>query len=568
MFGSAFGPPTRRLMEWIYEEGMCDAATRDKDWIRYALLLLGGEEPFSELERVQEVIACFTVTRTKAELFDEAQRRGVILAPVATIADVRSDPHLAARDFWVPASPGDDAVSYPGPFAKFSASPLTYRRRAPHLGEHDAEVRREWLVDHPRRIERSAAPNAAPTRDPRRPLEGIKVLDLSRVYVGPTSTRILADFGATVVKVESSRYVDAGRTQHPMKDGEDGAERSGLFHTANAGKLGLALDVSKPEARAVLKRLIAWADVLVEAFTPHVMRSWGLGYDDVRSLNPSIIYVSSCLCGQWGPHSNVAGYGNLGAAMAGFDALVGWKDREPAGTSGAYTDSTTPAFITSAVLAALEHRERTGEGQHVDLAHVEASLHFLTPVLLEYQVNGRSPVPDGNRDPGMAPHGMFPCAGPDRWIAIAVQDDGQWRGLCVAMGRPDLAADQRYASLQGRKCHEDELERELARWTATQAAERLQDALIAHGVAAHVGATIDDVWTDPQLRHRGYYVPVQHQNLGQVVVESSRVLLSRTPSEIRAPGPTYGQDAHRVLSEILGLSEAEIADLAGSGVLE
>jgi crotonobetainyl-CoA:carnitine CoA-transferase CaiB-like acyl-CoA transferase len=399
-------------------------------------------------------------------------------------------------------------------------------------------------------------------------LAGLKVLDLSWVFVGPSSIRPLADYGATVVRVESAQRVDNIRTLSPMKDGQHGPERSAPYHTTNAGKLGLALNLAKPEAREVVKRLAQWADVLAESFTPKAMRAWGLHYDVLRELNPRLIYVSTCLGGQWGPYSHFAGYGTQGASLAGFNIICGWPDRAPAGAAGPYTDYITPPFITSTILAALEERERTGAGQHIDISQMEASIHFLAPALLDYEVNGHILEPDGNRDPAMAPHGVFRCAGDERWVAIAVQDDAQWRVLCEVMHQSDLAADQRYATLAGRKRHEDAIEREIEQWTASRSAEQVQDELIARGIAAHVVSNADDIHNDPQFRHRDHYVTVRHPELGEIIVENSRFRLSRTPAQITRPGPVYGQDADFVLSQILGLSSDEITDLAVAGALE
>lgn len=562
-FGSAMGPATRRLMEWIFEEGMCDQETRDKDWIGYGELLLSGKEPLSELKRVAETIARFTATKTKSELFEGAQRRGVLLSIVATMADVRHDHHLEARGFWVPASPSEQSVLYPGPFAKLAASPISFRRRAPRLGEHNEEI----LEQAPQR--QSPQGVVPPTNTPAmRPLEGLKVVDLSWVLVGPSSTRMLSDYGATVVRIESSKRVDNLRTLRPMKDGQFGVERGGMYYSVNAGKLGLTLDLSKPEAREIVKRLAQWADVLVESFTPKVMKNWGLDYSVLRELNPRLIYAATCMGGQWGPYSLFAGYGGQGAAMAGFNNLYGWTDRPPAGPAGPYTDYVVPPFITSAILAALEHRERTGLGQLIDIAQIEVPLHFLAPALLDYEVNGNITQASGNRDPHMAPHGVFRCSGEERWVAIAVQNDEQWRAICAAMDRPDLVRDARFGTLEGRQSHEDEIEQQIGDWTQGLSAEAVQQQLIARGVPAHIVSDGNDLYDDPQLRHRGHYVTATQRELGEVVLENSRFTLTRTPAEVNRPGPSYGQDTFYVLTSILKLSDEEVADLAEAGALE
>src|SRR5262249_21678413 len=245
--------------------------------------------------------------------------------------------------------------------------------------------------------------------------------------------------------------------------------------------------------------------------------------------------------------------------LAGFYHLCGWKDRPSAGPQGAYTDYVTPKFILAAVIASLDYRDRTGLGQHIDIAQMEAPVHFLTPALLDYEVNGHVIQADGNRSDEMAPHGVFPCLGTDRWVAIAVEDDEQWLALCSVVDMPELAADVRLRSLGGRKSREDELERRIGEWTAAHTAEEVQKRLIAAGVPAHVVATAEDLKEDPQLRHRNHYVPVEHPEFGRIIVEDARFKLSRTPARIESAGPAFGQDAWHVLTDILGYSDEEAA---------
>ncbi|HLZ71587.1 MAG TPA: CoA transferase, partial [Dehalococcoidia bacterium] len=424
LFGGLLGPFTARLLAWMCEEGFVDEATRDKDWIGYTVLLLNGQEPVSELHRVAAAIERFTRTRTKAELFAEAQRRHLLIVPIATTADLVHGAQLNARDFWQPGAgnqgtgnrtnaplsiadraPRDgkpwrgaggeatpEAAVYPGPFAKFSATPIQYRRAAPRLGEHNAEIFSNQPTPQPpplQFLERGPGGEAAA-------LAGLKILDFTWVFAGPMGVRPLADYGATVVHVESAVRPDILRTNVPFKDNVPGIERGGGYANVSAGKLGLTLNLSKAEALAVVRRLVAWADVVVENFSPKAMRNWGLDYAALRQINPEIIMVSTCLNGQTGPEAGLAGFGTMGAMIAGFGELAGWPDKDPAGPFLAYTDYVSPRYIASAILAALDHRRRTGEGQYIDLSQVEAALHFLTPALLDYTVNGRITRRAGN----------------------------------------------------------------------------------------------------------------------------------------------------------------------------
>jgi benzylsuccinate CoA-transferase BbsF subunit len=289
-------------------------------------------------------------------------------------------------------------------------------------------------------------------------LDDVKILDFTWVLAGPSATRVLADHGATVVRIESSRRIDTARTLAPFRDGVPGAERSSIFHNTNAGKLMVTLDPTRPAGREVVLDLVRWADVVTESFKPGVMRGWGLDWPALRAVKPDLVMLSTCLMGQTGPWASFAGYGNLAAAVSGFSNLGGWPDRPPAGPFSAYTDYVSPRFIAVAVLAALEHRRRTGEGQYVDLSQAEASLHFLGPALLDFEVNGVVPERVGNRDPDLVPHGVYPAAGDDRWVAVVVDGDAAFRGLCDAMDRPELAHDARFATAAARRDHEAELD--------------------------------------------------------------------------------------------------------------
>jgi crotonobetainyl-CoA:carnitine CoA-transferase CaiB-like acyl-CoA transferase len=401
-----------------------------------------------------------------------------------------------------------------------------------------------------------------------RALEGIKVLDLTWVVVGPSAVRALADYGATVVKVETGTRVDTARTAGPFLNGQPGPESSACFNNYNAGKYGLLLNLSIPESRGVLERLVKWADVMAENFTPHVMRRWGLDYETVSKINPSIVYLSASMTGQHGPFSKLAAIGNVGAAVGGFTNIVGWPDRPPVGPGGAYTDYVASKYISISLLAALEYRERTGKGQHIDLAQSETAVHFLAPAYLDYQASGRLPQQVGNRSHQFAPHGVFACAGQDQWIAIAVEDEMQWRALATLIARPDLRADPALETATGRRERDAEIAAAIEAWTSEQEPLAAQQALIERGIPAHALLDTAMAVADPQLNHRQHFVRTPHDVWGELVIENARFRLDRTPPQIPAAGPTFGQHNHTVLTEFLGLSDDEIAELAAQGVFE
>ncbi|MGI8926949.1 MAG: CaiB/BaiF CoA transferase family protein [Tepidiformaceae bacterium] len=564
LFGTVIGPFTRRLMEWMHAEGFADEATRDKDWIAYAAQLLSGEEPLSELERCTQLLASFVATKTKQELVQEARRRTLLIVPVSTAADVAGSRQLAAREYWADIEHPElgRTVRYAGAFAKFSGAPLSPRRRPPLPGEHSREVFAEW--SGAQRPPTARAANSAP----RPALEGVKIVDFTWVVAGPFGLRPLADFGASVIHIESATRVDAIRTYAPFKDGVPGLERSAQYANVNAGKLGLTLNLAKPEAREVVRRLATWADIVVENYSPKAMKNWGLGYEDLSAINPRLIMLSTCLNGQTGPEAMVAGFGTMGAALSGFHEITGWPDRPPAGPFVAYTDYIAPRFIAIGLLAALEHRRRSGVGQQIDMSQVEAAVPFLGPALLDYTVNGRVLTRRGNDSDEHAPHGAYPCAGEGRWLAVACGSEAQWRALCGVLGHPEWAEDARFVNLASRQANRAALDEAIGAETAGRAVEELEAALQAVGVPAHRATNSADALADPQLAHRGHFVHVEHPELGRVAVEGSRLLLSRTPAAVSGHAPLMGEHNERVLRDILGMSEGDVVELVAAGALE
>ena len=363
------------------------------------------------------------------------------------------------------------------------------------------------------------------------PLTGVKILDFMWAIAGPGSTRMLADYGATVVRVETSHRFDATRTVGPFQNGRPGAESSGLFYNMNAGKHPFSIDLSKPEGREVILDLVRWADVVTESFSPKAMRAWGLDYEALRQVKPNIIMLSTCLMGQTGPMAKFAGFGNLAAAIVGFTDLAGWPDRRPAGPFGAYTDYIAPSFNASAILAALEYRSRTGQGQLIDLSQGEAALHFLGPALLDTRLNERKRQRDGNRDHNYAPHGVYPTIGTDRWVAIAVTSDEQWRGLCTIMGRTDLLTDTRFATKATENLRtEMSWTNTFTAWTKDKDKFALEAALQKAGVPASAVRT--------QCRNS----PRTHNSC---IASTSCNLITPSLARLRSKGHASGCHAHQ-----------------------
>ncbi len=403
------------------------------------------------------------------------------------------------------------------------------------------------------------------------PLENVKICDFMWVMAGPASTRILADYGATVVRIESPTRIDTARTLQPYLDNKLGPDSSGLFANCNAGKFGISLDLANPNSREVAHDLVRWADVVTESFSPKAMRGWGFDYESLRKINPRIIMLSSCLMGQTGPLAKIAGFGNMAAAISGFHNLTGWPDRPPAGVFGAYTDYVAPRFTAMALLAALDYRRRTGEGQYIDQSQAECAIHFLGPAILDYTVNARIGERVGNADPVFAPHGVYQTAPQDQddddWVAIVCRDDEDWRRLCTAMKNETLARDLRFAIAAGRREHRNTIDSSIAAWTRTLDAAAIESLLQSHNVPSHQVQNSKAAYRDPQLIHRRHFVALEHPTLGKFTVEGPRAKLSRTPATVYRAAPILGQDNQHVLEKILNYDETKISELASSGAL-
>ena len=398
-------------------------------------------------------------------------------------------------------------------------------------------------------------------------LADVKVLDLMWAIAGPAATRVLADYGATVVRVETGKRPEICRTVAPWRELPPGPESAVLFHNMNVGKLMMTLDLGNPAAREIVLDLVRWADVVTEAYSPGTMRALGLDYAALRAVKPDVIMLSTCLMGQTGPLATYAGFGNLAASITGFGNLCGWPDRPPAGPFGAYTDYLAPRFSLAALLAALDHRRRTGEGQHLDLAQGEAAIHFLGPAMLDYTVNGRVQTPAGNDDAVAAPHGVYPTAGDDRWIAIAVRSERELAGLAAAIGRPELADDRRFANREDRVAHRRELDAIVSAWTSEHDGAEAEARLQAAGVPAGVVQRSRDLLADPQLRHRRFFRPLTHTEMGEVPYEGHQFRIRDYDNGPLAPAPCLGEHSIQVLQEVLGFSDEDLARVAASGAL-
>lgn len=406
-------------------------------------------------------------------------------------------------------------------------------------------------------------------QSPRRLFQSLKVADFSWAVVGPLSAKYLADYGATVVRVESITRPDALRIMEPFRDNITGVNRSGFFANHNTNKYGLALNLNHPRAKEITPRLISWADVLLESFAPGVKERWGLTYEEVRQINPEIIMLSTSNQGQTGPHAQHPGYGTQLQSLAGITFMTGWPDREPNPPFGAYTDYLAHRYSVTSLVSALIYRKKTGRGQYIDLSQYEACIHFYSPLLMDFFANGRIAQRQGNCCGYAAPHGAFRCRGEERWCVIAVFTDEEWQSLCRVMEKPELATDPRFATLLTRKKNETELERVVEEWTLHFTPEELMLSLQGAGVPAGVVQNGQDlVDRDPQLKYRGHYQKLQHLEMGECNYDRLPFRLSKTTDEMKRAAPCLGQDTEKVCCQFLGLPEEKFVELLNEGVFE
>jgi benzylsuccinate CoA-transferase BbsF subunit len=398
---------------------------------------------------------------------------------------------------------------------------------------------------------------------------GLNIVAFSWAMVGSLTMKFFADHGATVIRIESARRPCVSRMSAPYKDGKPGLNRSGYFNHFSANMYSMALNMAHPLALGIAKRLVAQADVVSENFTPGVIEKWGLGYDELVKIKPDVIMLRQSGFGSKGPYRDLAAFGMILAAVVGIPNFIGWPDREPLPVGvGAYTDCISPRFAAAALIAALDHRDKTGRGQLIELAQFETGLSFILPAILDFVANGREPVRSGNASPYAAPHGVYPCKGEDAWCSIAVFNDEQWARLCRAIGTPGYAADTRFATLLKRKKHETALDAVIAEWTGGLTSDEVMTRLQAAGVPAGVVKNAAGLYSDPQLRQRNLLWRLPHSEVGPFTCLGASFELSDTPARPCMASPCLGEHTAYVCTEVLKMSDDEFTGLLAEGVFE
>lgn len=399
------------------------------------------------------------------------------------------------------------------------------------------------------------------------PFKGIKIADFSWSIVGPLATKCLSDYGATVVKIESVHHPDLARRMAPYAEGKSGLERAATFAMYNTSKYSMALNLTHSKAIGVAKELIAWSDIVVETFRPQVMESMGLGWDVIRDIRPNIIMARGSLHGQTGPFSRQPGYGTMMQALTGLVHATGWQDRPPAGFSVPVADFIGGYYLTIALIAALEYRNRTGNGQCIDLGEFEATATCVATEVLDFNVNARIAQRGGNRSAYAAPHGVFRCKGIDRWCAIAVLNNEQWGAFKEVIGKPIWAEDSELDTFFGRKQNEDDLEKLIEEWTVQKTAEEVVAKLQAAGVPAGMVEDGKDLLEDPHLKDRDYFQRIRHPVIGECVVQDYPFKFNNAHSHMER-APLLGEHTELVCREILKMSDERFIKLFQEGVFE
>ena len=409
-------------------------------------------------------------------------------------------------------------------------------------------------------------------------LEGLRVLDLTQVAVGPYTTLLLGFMGAEVIKVESCSRMDISRgpakvvpgTAALYPGGEPGEHpwnRTAHHVQRNVNKMGVTLDLATPQGKGLLLDLAKICDVLVENYRASVMDRLGLGYPVVSKVNPQLVYLKISSQGATGPEKD---YGSLGSTLeqtAGLASVTGYEDGIPLASNETYPDPSVGILAVGALMAALRRRHRTGKGAFVDLSQREATVAMLGDTILEYSISGHVAGPTGNRHPQMAPHGVYPCLGDDMWVAISVGSDEEWRGLCRAIGQHELAHDPRFESTLSRGQNQEELDRTISAWTGERDHYQVMHMLQAHGVAAGAVLKGGEVLNDPHLEARGFWDMVEHPEAGPYKQVTTPWRLSKSPRQSTVPAPGLGEHNGHVLGQLLGLADTEITALEEQGII-
>ena len=554
--GKARVPTLEMITKLVAADGIDASALEAQNWAAWSPY----QAPEDVLRAVEQPIGEYFARHTMQELYEIACETNMMLAPTNSAREILASAQLDARGFFVPI---DGIERFPGPFVQVrsqdgeaaaagppapappdAASELSFRGGA-HRPAND-----RWSLGRPA-------------------WDGVNILEFGSGAAGPIATRYFVEHGSTVLRIEARTRPDFLRVYALGPNNPHGLEGAPMYDALNVGKWNVALNLKHPDAIALARRLVVeWADAVAENYAPRAMKGFGLDYDTLATLKPDLVMISACLNGQTGPHKDYPGFGGQGAALAGYNWLTGWPDREPVGPYATITDSLAPRYVATALAAGLHYRARTGRGVYLDLSQVEAGSWTLAPALLSAEVDAVVPERDGNRSTRAVPHGAFPCRDEgevgDRWVAIACWTDAEWARLAgiIELDAPSLERfDARHARI-------DEVEAAVAAWTRDRTRADVAKLLQSKGIEAVPVEDFGDVCHDEQLAARGHFVSLTHPFMGPGLYERNGFRLSDASSGYERAGPTLGQDNETVLSEILGLDRDDIERLRAEGAVE
>jgi crotonobetainyl-CoA:carnitine CoA-transferase CaiB-like acyl-CoA transferase len=531
--------------------GMPELASRPGFATANERLIVGDE--------LDEIIAERLAARTAREWADEAIVRRVPLVVTPDMAGLLSSQVHRDHGAFGEVRIGEARFTAPVLPQKLTATPPAAAGVAPLAGEQTGSWRPSPSQPRPPRVGAGALP-----------LEGLRVIDLTMGWAGPVGTRQVADLGAEVIKVEGRAYPDWWRGADYSDEGiaAFGYEKPLYFNWVNRNKIGVTLDLTKPEGVALLLGLVKTADAVVENYGTGVLEGFGLSYEAFRGARPDIVMMSMPAFGVASPWAQTRAYGSTLEHASGLPTLTGWPDDPPTMNHIAYGDPIGGLSACPALLTALLHRQRAGEGQFIDLSQVECLFPLVAPWLIEQAVTGRTSPRTGNRHASYVPHGCFPCDGDDAWVVIAVTSDTAWRALCGAIGRADLAADPALADAAGRRAREDALEAAIAAWTRGRSPDAAMKALQAAGVAAGAARGLVEVLLyEPHLTARGYWQEVARPYMDFPQQPSPAFREEGRPYPIRRAAPTLGQSSREVLGRLLGVADAELDRLEAAAII-
>ena len=511
---------------------------------------------------------------TRQDLYAMLQPRGIPCFPVYTVGEMTVAPQYVARgSIAVQEHPVAGTIRQPGASIRYSATPWELRRPAPLLGQHNAE-----LLDNPKPFALSREPverskdetsnqlGALATVTQNTPLKGVRVIDFGWILSVPHCTSWLGTLGAEIIRVESNKSLDAVRAGGPA-DGILGPNRGASFNGLNYSKKGITLNVATPRGHELALELIRGADIVTQNYATGVIDKLGLGYEALREVNPGIVMVTGSTLGVTGPERMSSGWGPNVCAYAGLPSISGHAGGPPGDLGGTWPDYAIGTMMVFGILAALHHRQATGEGQHIEVAMGEAVTAMIPEAVLDFTMNGRERPRMGNRDYHMAPHDVYPCAGDDLWIAIEVESDRVWRSFCEVIGRHELADDSRYATAAARLGRQDELDEIVSGWTRQRSPSEAMHALQAGGVAAGPVMNVFDQMTDPHFAAREWVVEMDHLEVGPRTVAGLPAKFSAMPQLAYTPVPCLGQHNAEIFGGLLGLSVEEQALLEEEQVI-